>query len=539
MQVKPLLDKVSSKTFLEDYLTACGVECVKDYLNPGKNCFDDPWEYDNIDEAVELLREIISVDGCNVGILHDSDNDGCCSSAIIYDFIRKQNPTIHPIVFYHTGKQHGPDDLQEDIVKSGIDYLIIPDAGTNNYNACKYLHYSGIMLLIIDHHEVTIENPYAIIVNPFANKSKEVNRNTSGTGVTNDVVKYYCEKYNVACPDYSDLVAVSLITDICSFTSIGNRANIYYGLKPECENKFLRYLFEKCCAYRGLNSEGVAFGIGPLANALCRMSLPQEDKAVFFQGLVGEKEPEDCLKFLRANKREQDKAVKEAFEKIEVDNEHKCIVTIIDNSYAPFTGLIANKLVGEYHKPAFVLRKNNSTLYTGSMRSPIGLLQKINDSGLATCAGHDSACGVVVKASNLEKFKEWLDKLDLDVKPSIPVTAKIVPFEINETLCTVCNQDKTLWGKDVPKPSFYLKTHVRTGEVQVVGAKKNTLKLVKNDVAFMMFFAKEEDIEAFEQGGELEMIVELELNVWNDIKTCQGIIKQYEFVEEDDWMDVF
>lgn len=71
MQVKPLLDKINSKTFLEDYLTACGVEFVKDYLNPGKNCFDDPWKYDNIDEAVELLREIISVDGCNVGIIVD------------------------------------------------------------------------------------------------------------------------------------------------------------------------------------------------------------------------------------------------------------------------------------------------------------------------------------------------------------------------------------------------------------------------------------------------------------------------------------
>lgn len=59
MKVEPLLKNIKSKTFLKDYLKACGVEDIDEYLTPDDSCFDNPWDYPNMDKAVERLKEAI------------------------------------------------------------------------------------------------------------------------------------------------------------------------------------------------------------------------------------------------------------------------------------------------------------------------------------------------------------------------------------------------------------------------------------------------------------------------------------------------
>lgn len=70
MKVKPLLQSINPSTFLEDYLTACGVKDVDKYLNASfRNC-DDPWDYPNMKEGVERLKRAID-DREKIGVLVD------------------------------------------------------------------------------------------------------------------------------------------------------------------------------------------------------------------------------------------------------------------------------------------------------------------------------------------------------------------------------------------------------------------------------------------------------------------------------------
>ena len=70
MNVDPLLKNVNSRTFLEDYLTTCGVNNVEAYLHPEPSNCDSCWDYPNMKEAVRALNEAIE-DGKKIGVIVD------------------------------------------------------------------------------------------------------------------------------------------------------------------------------------------------------------------------------------------------------------------------------------------------------------------------------------------------------------------------------------------------------------------------------------------------------------------------------------
>ena len=225
MKVKPLLQSINPYTFLEDYLRACGVENVTEYIEAGLETMDSPWDYPNMKEGVERLHTAISC-GEQIGILQDVDSDGVMSATIAYDFLKKQG--VQPIVYWHTGKQHGigpskDEDMLQQIIDSGITLLWIPDAGSGDVSSCKELKQLGIDTIITDHH-LAKDNPYAIVINSHFGEG--LNSNLTGAGVTDKFIEGYCEKYGIERTDYSDLVAFSLISDVADLTSLENRAYI-------------------------------------------------------------------------------------------------------------------------------------------------------------------------------------------------------------------------------------------------------------------------------------------------------------------------
>ena len=215
MNVNPLLQHINPDTFIIDYLKANNVKDIERYLGPDDSCFENPLDYLTMDEAIDLAENHIEVKN-NIGVVIDSDVDGACSSAIIYLFLKLFN--ITPSIFAHTGKQHGIDDLLPQILSSNLDLLIIPDAGTNCADECRTLKENNIDVLVLDHHEVEKDNPYAIVVNPHLGNG--LNIALSGTGVTYQFIRAYCDKHKLPCPNYHDIVAVSLVSDICDLTSL-------------------------------------------------------------------------------------------------------------------------------------------------------------------------------------------------------------------------------------------------------------------------------------------------------------------------------
>lgn len=536
IKIHPLLDSINEATFLRDLLHAYGIVDIDAYLNPDSIEYQSPDIYKNMDVAVDMFK--YANDNIQIGIVADSDGDGNLSAAIAY-LLCKEFGKKEPVVLFHSGKQHGIQDLMQDIVNAHIDFLILPDSSSNENDACLELEQHKCTCLVLDHHIIEKENKHAVVVNPYrADNAPNINTDISGTGV---VEKFACALGSNQ--SFKDLVAISLISDICSLRAPENRKYVYDGL-TNSTNPFIKYCLEHCCN-RGVNPEGVAFGIAPLANALAR-SDDQSTKRLFFDALIGKIEPEAAVKAMKAVKSKQDYQVKKVVDKLSdgLDTSHKVIIGFGEPENKSYLGLVANKFCGKYNKPTFLLRELNSTTWSGSMRSPIDLLEIINESGLAKCQGHDAAAGITVKKSNLKRFARFLDGLDLDVEPDIEVAAQIEPNNITHNLANVCVENNILWGKDVNKPLFHC--ILTTPQIYIYRNRSTTVKLIQDGIEFIKFFVRNEEASQFEstQGKSIEVVVSLGLNEYNGQIKPQAIIERYEIIDkpkenEIDWSEYF
>lgn len=572
MKVRPLLNKVTGD-FIREYLIACGVkeDEVEHYIDLSDNddvayCYDYAGDYPNIDDACAEI-DIVVENGGKIAICVDSDVDGQCSSAIMYKFLKEclNVPQDNLIVFHHEGKAHGlrsPDEnMVQQVIDSGTNLLIIPDAGSSDNEPCMVLKENGIQTIVCDHHETTsTSNNYATVVNHHLGSG--LNTALSGTGVTFKLIERYCQLYltkemiQFIYNEYAPFVAVSLISDVCDMTSLENRAFFVVGISNLIYAKDLNELVQTL-NYKGeTDSHGFSFGCIPPINALCR-SNDQEDKRIFFESLVGERDMDEGIAVLRKAVNEQRKTVDEIMSKVseDMDNEHKATVGFIENGQANYSGLVANKMLSLVNKPAFILRPVNPTQYSGSMRSPFPIASIINESRLAKAEGHECASGLIMPKANLNKLLKYLDThLTNDVIcDTIDVTAKLSPQQINLPLCMNCEEYKDMWGSagsGIVEPVFYVKFTCYQNWVRLFRKKTTTGKISAYGVDFIKFRLSEEQAVEWEKYDKFtfEAIVTLCTNEWNGRYYPQAMIQQYEITpkskvrslaEDDEWRDLF
>ena len=152
-----------------------GIKEKEKFLKPNDDDINSPWELSNMKSAVESI--IIAIENkSSVGIYADIDTDGVTSLTFMYRFLCDFG--INPIILYHQrNKGHG---VIVDNVPKDLDLLIIVDSSSNSIDECKKLS-EEMEILVLDHHEITHDNPYAIVVNPQYNNYP--NKNLSGVGV--------------------------------------------------------------------------------------------------------------------------------------------------------------------------------------------------------------------------------------------------------------------------------------------------------------------------------------------------------------------
>ena len=432
-----------------------------------------------------------------------------------------------------------------------IDLLFVPDGGSNDAKECKKLIAKGINVIILDHHIIETENPYAILINPYRDKEK-LNTDISGTGVVQKFCSAYYSRYR-NCEwgevyNGYDIVGISLISDICDLTSLENRTMLYFGFE-DTQNEFLDYLFTNKCKRRGKTTEAIGWDIAPLSNALAR-SDNQDGKLLFYNALIGDLAPEVAVKKINAIKRETDGLVKKALAEIEptLDLSKKVLVSFTKSEYKSFIGLVAMNIMKKYNKPSIVLRELNSTTWTGSFRcDTMNLYSLINETNFATAQGHEHAGGVLVSKANYHKFIDWLESLDIDDQPEIPVTAMVKAEDINLNLVEQIKNNNDIYGNGVPSPTFYLKCNNRNSKVFVFENRTNTIKIQIGDLSCLKFFVKEEEVTTFKnlENYDIELIVgKCDSNEYNGIITPQCQILNYEIHEkiktkDENWEDTF
>ena len=284
--------------FLAQYLMSLGIkkEDVMCFIDkPRDTDFDNPENLDNISLAAEKLVARLDF-GAKVFVQVDSDTDGYTSSAVLISYLRRRWPNIQIVWRLHNGKEHG---VIPETVPNDCSVVIIPDAGSNQFDEQNLLCASGKTVIVLDHHEVAeLQETKAIIVNNQLSE-RFSNKSMSGVGIVLMFIRYLDEHYFAAetpiYRDYLDLTAVGIIADAMNMTTLGNNYIAYYGLN-NIQNKFLYEL--SCKQSRGIEDPrhltkiDVAFYIAPVINGVIR-SGSTEDKEIVFKALTTEQDSGD------------------------------------------------------------------------------------------------------------------------------------------------------------------------------------------------------------------------------------------------------
>ena len=580
------------QNILKDYgrevLRLRGIEDPESFLNPTAECLQSWRDLDNIVEGVNLLLSTINKENAHLALIVDCDVDGYTSSAIFYNYLKTIKPEVEITYFLHEGKQHGLEDTWQVILnsKDKYDLLVVPDAGSNDYEYHQFLQKKGIDVIVLDHHLADETSPYAIVVNNQLCDYE--NKELSGVGVVYQFCRFIDEKMKTNFADeYLDLVALGLTGDMMSLTSIETKHLINKGFKPNnIKNPYIYEMWQKNKFKLGehIASIDAAFYIVPMVNAVQRSGTIEEKELLFKsmlkyeafevipstkRGCKGQTEKlvEQAVRMSTNVKNRQTRAQDASMEylenKIEKENmmNRKVLLFTLEPGKVDknIAGLIANKISAKYQRPCCMLTKtevlddsieNNGlfnsyiykTVYQGSARgyemSGITNFKDICDeTGCVNwTAGHQNAFGISIDEDRIEEFLEKTDMalVNMASEPVYYVDYIYNGADVNPQDILEISNLSDLWGKDMDEAMVAVKDIKISKELVVVYRKtSNTLKItLPNKVSLMKFNATDEECEMLEnQTGayiQMDIVGKCHKNEWLGNITPQIFIEDWE-----------
>jgi single-stranded-DNA-specific exonuclease len=514
----------------------------EEWLQAGGAHFLDPFLLHNMDKAVTMFKKHMAKNS-KFAIIVDQDPDGFCSSASLV-LALKEIGVKFDFIFIGEGKTHGfyPtffDNPQE------YDFIIVPDAGTNEHEAFAELAKLGKDVLILDHHEFelpesNLEN--VCIVNPHNELCKYPNKFLSGSGVTFKFLQALSESSLFLNPfNYLDLIAIATVGDVMDLSSFENKAIINLGL-TNITNTFFKTYIQRDGRIKGIPTPtDVSFYIVPAINGLIRVGTLQ-DKTNFFSCLIGERDEMVTVTEVVKLKRDQDNKKDPIVTKImlQIQKEAKDLPILIvptpPNTPKSMTGLIAGNIAGMYSKPT-LLGSFNDGFLTGSIRS-------INDSTVSDfkdfcensnlfewVAGHQAACGFCIKEENIEAFEEYSLK-------NLPKFEKemVVDYGLenaNKFSVLLDAVDFTPhFGKGFEEIRFYDVIRCETPP-KLIGSKQNVLVFFQDGIEYIMFSSPYKHLDLYTEDDFLKpyqykVVGKAAINSWMGNDKLQFIISHIE-----------
>ena len=576
MQIK-LINEINPKyTPTEQIMTNRGIpyEKVESYMNTTDADINSFLDLDNIEEAVDTIFKHIEKNS-RILIEVDCDVDGYTSAALLYNYLKANYPEVRIEYNVHDYKRHGLD-MTDNVLNNKYDLIIVPDAGSNEYNKHKKLHELGIDCIVLDHHEADKYSEHAIVVNnQLSNKYK--NKNLSGVGVVwqfcRAIDHFSIKTQAKSADDYLDLVAVGLVADMMDLRDFETRRLVDKGLNminshSSKGNKFLKAIvdYQSYPLGNGVTPIGISFYIAPFINAVTRVGTHAERIATF-ECFLDEMADDELPSTKRGSrdgdieirteqgirvmnnirnrqKREQDKGAETFGGHIDQDYLDNNSLIILDTGgtvVKDLNGLIANQMQSKYQRPTLVLRETDEGLIEGSGRGhPTSEMEDfrefIRESGYAEFAeGHANAFGTAFTKENFEKFKDYAnEKLDYQNAHHEYTVDYIIDFdEIDSDMILEIAKLKNYWGQGVEEPYIYFK-NVRINQNSKLLMKSNTLKLMAKDIPCIQFRAPEGAFEELAPNEYTDSIVDIvgkpNLNEFNGQVDGQIFISEYKIV---------
>jgi single-stranded-DNA-specific exonuclease len=388
-----------SDSYMRDYLEKLGVRKYTSFLESPQEIDElSPLLLNRMADGVELLHQHMERQN-PIYLIVDSDVDGYTSASIIYSFIKDIDPEIDIQYYIHPEKEHG---VTPDIVPFGTALVIVPDAGSNQFEELEELEGRGVDVLVIDHHlvDATHQSNSVVVINNQLSE-RFPNKSLSGAGMTYKFIQAYAKKYGGDAEQYVDLAMLGILSDMMLITELDNNFIIRKGLN-NINNKMFKALLEKqsysVSSITAPTIIDVVFYVTPVINGTIRMGSMAE-KSELFEAFVNNNSQDIFSREWRGetiNENLYDRVARECYNIKEKQNritlktmERICEVIERDKLYEnqvivyktdkkdindvpkSLTGLVAMKILQKYSRPTLILRpvqQDGKWYYRGSGR---------------------------------------------------------------------------------------------------------------------------------------------------------------------------
>ena len=411
-------------------------EDIEPFLAADRRLEGDPFLLPDISQAVGrvykamLAREKIAVYG-------DFDVDGVAATVILVEGLSWLGAEVIPYIPDRVNEGHGLKiSALEKLQAQGVNLVITVDCGVTDLAEVKQAQDMGMDIIITDHHIPLRSLPQAIaVVDPKRKDSLYPFSDLAGAGVVFKLLQalFHKDRREKWLTRLLDLVVLATVTDLVALVG-ENRYLVKEGLKEL--NNSSRVGIQEMVKLAGLkpgevDAEDISWILGPRLNAGGRMN----SASASYQ-LLTTQSPEEARLLaleLEGKNAERQKLTNEVLSRAREKLAAKLHLPLLidsDESYAVgVIGLVAGKLVDEFHKPAIIISLSPE-LCQGSCRSIaefdiVSALAKCQDL-LTAFGGHPLAAGFTIARQNLTQLEQRLTSLAMDQLSHLDLRAELV-----------------------------------------------------------------------------------------------------------------
>ena len=333
-----------------------------------------------------------------------------------------------------------------------------------------------------------------------------------------------------------DLVALGTVCDIVTLRD-ENRTNVFWGLKVLAKTR--RLGLKALMAVSGVRQEQVkardlGFGLGPRMNAVGRLDTAEHALAMLraTDKTAALEAARQLDEFNAMRRSQQDAIFKEAVQQAEQYQDDPVLVLSGRGWNHGIIGIVAAKIVEQYHKPTYVLEEMEFEA-KGSARSfgdfSVADAIRASDDIITKGGGHKLAAGVTLPTAAIPAFRQRVNQfyqsLQLQDQAALLLPREDVTAQLGEVTAELVADITRMepFGPGNPQP-ILRSNHLSVEQVRRMGSEGQHVKLTLRDETGqlqMIAFAAPEHF--FVQPGQVVDVWYQPIeNEWRGMRQVEG-----------------
>ena len=532
------------------------VEELKTYTDISIESLNDPFLFDGMDVAVDLIRNTIAA-GDLIAVYGDYDVDGITATCLLVRYLRSIDANVVYYIPDRLTEGYGVNcDALDHLSLQGVKLLITVDTGITANEELLYAQDElGMQVIVTDHHECKEDLPKACaIINPKRPESAYPFKELAGVGVAFKLICALHGNNKEMLEAYADLVALGTVADVMPLAG-ENRAIVNFGIEHLAQTKnvglsallFRSGLIGK--EKKKISSASISFVLAPKINAAGRFATASIAVDLFLtEDLKKADELATLLAEMNAERQQIEAEIMQDAMNQLVDFDtsvHRGIVLWHENWHHGVIGIVASKLADKYFCPVILISVDNG-VGKGSGRSVRGfnLFDTLhqNESLLSKFGGHELAAGLSLPEENLDAFKEYFvscaDQIlsKDDCVPYLDVDCEAEPFEFTIRAVTELSMFEP-FGMGNAQPRFILR-NMQLHSIASIGNDKHLkFTLTRDGVALeAIWFGVSIFDFPYTDGDLVDVVFSAEINSFR-MKMVQLVVKDIRYSELENQLD--